>query len=80
MKTKMSMIDHLYDIHDNQKSKRLKFVNGSILCDIWTASVMLCVHKSINDANRLTFEDKIKTKEGFIQMANFSFKNTKPKN
>lgn len=76
---KKTIIEHLKEISDTHNYKRIKFVDGSISVDAWTANSMLCVHNAISEENKAKFEEKIKTKGGFIHMANFSYKNTKIK-
>jgi hypothetical protein len=78
MKT-FKIIDNLKNISENHSYKSIKFADGSIRVDAWTANAMLCVFNAINDDNKLKFAEKIHTKAGFIQVANFSFQKTKVK-
>jgi len=71
-----TVMDQLKEISETHTLKRIKFNDGSITCDAWTANTMLCVYNAISEENKLKFADKIQTKNGFIKMANFSFTNT----
>lgn len=79
MRTKKTVLEHLKDISENHTHKRIKFSDGSMTVDAWTANTMLCVFNAINEENKVKFKDKIESKSGFMQLANFSYKNTKVK-
>jgi hypothetical protein len=77
MKKKQSMIEILRNIYENHTAKRIKFLDGFMVIDALTANAMLCIYDAISDKNKIKFSEKLKSKTGFIQMANFAFSKTK---
>jgi hypothetical protein len=70
-----SPIKALIDIVTNKARKLVKFENGSMTVDLFTASAILAVYNSLKDENKLKFNEMIKTKQGFIKLAEFALKN-----
>lgn len=69
----MNIISKLNEICNDKTKKRLKFEDGTITCDTYSASAILNVYNFIGDKNKAVIEEKIKTKEGFISIVNICF-------
>ncbi len=73
----MNIIELLKKIVEDHQFMKVKFIDGSMQVDAWTANAMITVYNSLKEENQTKFSEMIKKKNGFIKMANFAYKNTK---
>ena len=53
---------------------KIKFDNGTMMVDMFTASAVKSVYDNVNDANKEKLDNLMKTKEGMMKVANLSMK------
>jgi len=69
-----SAIDTIRKIADEKSAMKIKFDNGAMMVDMFTASAVKSVYDNVNDANKEKLDNLMKTKEGMIKVANLSMK------
>ena len=68
----------LRDIVKNKSAKSLKFKDGKMKVDMFTASAIVQVFDALNDANKKKFEGLLNGKKAqFVKMADFAMKRVK---
>lgn len=74
-KAKMTNIDRLKKIVDESQAASLKFKDGSMKVDLFSASAVLKVLEAVNDANKKKITDLVNTgsKGMFIKIVNLAF-------
>ena len=71
-------VDVLRSIVKSKSMKPMKFKDGTMKVDLFTASAMMAVYKALKQpALKKKFEDMIKSKEGFMQTQAFAMKMAK---
>lgn len=73
--TPMDMITKLKKIVDDKQAYAIKFEDGSMKVDLYTASAILKVYESVNPENKSKIQNLLKTKAGVMKVAKFAFKN-----
>lgn len=74
-KKRRTTLEKLHDIFCNGYGRVRFSCGGSISVDIQTAGALLALHKHLGDVNKKKLEENIKTKSGFLKMAQFAWKN-----
>lgn len=69
-----SAIDTIRKIADEKSAMKIKFDNGTMMVDMFTASAVKSVYDNVNDANKEKLDNLMKTKEGMMKVANLSMK------
>ncbi|MDA8883107.1 hypothetical protein N9I00_01760 [bacterium] len=69
-----SAIDTIRKIADEKSAMKIKFDNGAMMVDMFTASAVKSVYDNVNDANKEKLDNLMKTKEGMMKVANLSMK------
>jgi hypothetical protein len=69
----LNPIDAIRDIAQTNQNEIVKFDDGSIRVDAFTARAMMAVYDKINDANKQKISTLITTRAGFEKFANFVF-------
>jgi hypothetical protein len=69
----LNPIDAIREIAQTNQNEIVKFEDGSIRVDAFTARAMMAVYDKINDANKQKISTLIKTRPGFEKFANFVF-------
>ena len=71
-------IQALRDIVKSKSAKSLKFKDGKMKVDMFTASAIVQVFDALNDANKKKFEGLLNGKKAqFVKMADFAMKQAK---
>ena len=71
-------LDALKDIVKNKSAKSLKFKDGSMKVDMFTASAVTKVYDAVNDANKKKLEQMINGKKAqFLKLVDFAMKQVK---
>jgi len=71
-------LDALRDIVKKKSAKSLKFKDGSMKVDMFTASAVTQVYDAINDANKKKMNDMLNGKKAqFLKIADFAMKQAK---
>jgi len=79
MRKKRTTIEKLNDIFLNGYGRIRFSCGGSITCDSFTAGAIITVYNAIKEENKVKMDERLKTKAGFMQMAQFSMKNVSVK-
>jgi hypothetical protein len=67
-------IDTIRKIADEKSAMKVKFDNGQMMVDMFTASAVKSVYDNVNDANKEKLDNLMKTKDGMMKVANLSMK------
>ena len=75
MKPKSSnkAIDTIKKIVADKQNMQVKFDDGKMKVDLYTASAVSQVYDAVNDANKEKIDNMLRTKEGMLRMSNFAF-------
>jgi hypothetical protein len=65
----------LKKIVDDKQAYAIKFEDGSMKVDLYTASAILKVYEAVNSENKSKIQNLLKTKAGVMKVAKFAFKN-----
>ena len=79
MKPKSShkAIDTIKKIVADKQNMQVKFDDGKMKVDLYTASAVAAVYNAVNDVNKEKIDDMLRTKEGMLRMSNFAFSKLK---
>jgi hypothetical protein len=79
MKPKSSnkAIDTIKKIVADKQNMQVKFDDGKMKVDLYTASAVVAVYNAVNDANKEKIDNMLRTKEGMLRMSNFAFSKLK---
>jgi len=79
MKPKSSnkAIDTIKKIVADKQNMQVKFDDGKMKVDLYTASAVSQVYDAVNDANKEKIDNMLRTKEGMLRMSNFAFSKLK---
>ena len=79
MKPKSSnkAIDTIKKIVADKQNMQVKFDDGKMKVDLYTASAVASVYDAVNDTNKEKIDDMLRTKEGMLRMSNFAFSKLK---
>ncbi len=67
-------MDTIRKIADEKSAMKVKFDNGQMMVDMFTASAIKSVYDNVNDANKEKLDNLMKTKDGMMKVANLSMK------
>ena len=67
-------IDTIRKIADEKSAMKVKFDDGTMMVDMFTASAVKSVYDNVNDANKEKLDNLMKTKDGMMKVANLSMK------
>ena len=67
-------IDTIRKIADEKSAMKVKFDDGKMMVDMFTASAVKSVYDNVNDANKEKLDNLMKTKDGMMKVANLSMK------
>jgi len=68
-------LDVMRSIVKSKQAKNLKFKDGTMKCDLMTASVITQVYDKVNDANKAKLKPMMNGKKGdFLKLQNIAFK------
>ena len=70
-------IDTLRAIVDNKQNMPVKFTDGQMKVDLFTASAITKVYDAVNDANKEKLERMMQTKAGMMRVADFAMDQVK---
>ena len=70
-------IDTLRAIVDNKQNMPIKFTDGQMKVDLFTASAITKVYDAVNDANKEKLERMMQTKAGMMKVADFAMDQVK---
>lgn len=71
---KPKLIQDLEKITSDNQRRRVKFKNGTMTIDTFSASAILCVYNTFTkDSTKQSLLNRAQTKEGFIWVANTCF-------
>jgi len=75
MKPKSSnkAIDTIKKIVADKQNMQVKFDDGKMKVDLYTASAVSQVYDAVNDANKEKLDNMLRTKEGMLRLSNFAF-------
>ena len=73
-------IDTLRAIVDNKQNMPVKFADGQMKVDLFTASAITKVYDAVNDANKEKLERMMQTKAGMMRVADFAMDQVKMEN
>ena len=79
MKPKSShkAIDTIKQIVADKQNMQVKFDDGKMKVDLYTASAVAAVYNAVNDDNKEKIDNMLRTKEGMLRMSNFAFSKLK---
>jgi hypothetical protein len=79
MKPKSSnkAIDTIKKIVADKQNMQVKFDDGKMKVDLYTASAVVAVYNAVNDTNKEKIDNMLRTKEGMLRMSNFAFSKLK---
>jgi len=79
MKPKSShkAIDTIKKIVADKQNMQVKFDDGKMKVDLYTASAVAAVYNAVNDVNKEKIDNMLRTKEGMLRMSNFAFSKLK---
>ena len=79
MKPKSSnkAIDTIKKIVADKQNMQVKFDDGKMKVDLYTASAVAAVYNAVNDSNKEKIDNMLRTKEGMLRMSNFAFSKLK---
>jgi hypothetical protein len=66
-------IDTIKQIVADKQNMQVKFDDGKMKVDLYTASAVSQVYDAVNDANKEKIDNMLRTKEGMLRMSNFAF-------
>ena len=67
-------MDTIRKIADEKSAMKVKFDDGVMMVDMFTASAVKSVYDNVNDANKEKLDNLMKTKDGMMKVANLSMK------
>ena len=72
LEEKMSAMDTIKKIVADKQNMPVKFDDGQMKVDLFTASAVSQVYDKVNDANKEKIDNMLKTKAGMLKIANFA--------
>ena len=72
-KSSNKAIDTIKKIVADKQNMQVKFDDGKMKVDLYTASAVSQVYDAVNDSNKEKIDNMLRTKEGMLRMSNFAF-------